>query len=194
MGVCLLCQKVFTDGRFFLLLLRLDQDIAAAARRAGCACGGVLHSATYRRKPRGVPAGLDDDGYAKRFSFCCAVDGCRLRVTPPSVRFLGRKVYLGAVVVLASALRHGLTRTRVARLHQLLGVSARTLGRWRTWWRTTFADSSWWRTMRARFAPPVAASALPGSLLERFPGVGWAPLVATLRFLSPMTTSSEVCG
>jgi len=31
-----------------------------------------------------------------RFSFCCARDGCRTRKTPPSFRFLGRKVYLAA--------------------------------------------------------------------------------------------------
>jgi hypothetical protein len=40
-----------------------------------------------------------------RFSFCCDRDGCRNRATPPSVRFLGRKVYLGAVVMLISASR-----------------------------------------------------------------------------------------
>ncbi|NLS97786.1 MAG: hypothetical protein GXX96_37065 [Planctomycetaceae bacterium] len=34
-------------------------------------------------------------------------DGCRKRTTPLSVRFLGRKVYLGAVVVLVAAMRQG---------------------------------------------------------------------------------------
>jgi hypothetical protein len=33
-----------------------------------------------------------DKGYGQRFSFCCAVGGCRKRTTPPSLRFLGRKV------------------------------------------------------------------------------------------------------
>jgi hypothetical protein len=28
----------------------------------------------------------------RRYSFCCAVDGCRSRATPPSLRFLGPKV------------------------------------------------------------------------------------------------------
>jgi hypothetical protein len=35
----------------------------------------------------------------QRFSFCCAVDGCRSRATPPSLRFLGPKVYIAAIVV-----------------------------------------------------------------------------------------------
>ena len=50
--------------------------------------------------------------YAERFSFCCAVDGCRKRATPPSLRFLGRKVYLATVVTLISAmLRSTLSNT-----------------------------------------------------------------------------------
>jgi len=39
------------------------------------------------------------------------------------VRYLGRRVYLGAVVVLVTAMIGGLTATRVARLRQWLGVS-----------------------------------------------------------------------
>jgi hypothetical protein len=40
-------------------------------------------------------------------SLCCSRDGCRRRMTPPSVRFLGRRVYLGAVLVLVSAMQQG---------------------------------------------------------------------------------------
>ena len=87
-------QALLADVRFHQLLLNFDHDMADAARSQGCACGGVLHSARYRRKPRGLPAGLDKKVYCWRFSFCCAVDGCRHRDTPPSLRFLGRRVYL----------------------------------------------------------------------------------------------------
>src|SRR5258708_31315061 len=48
------------------------------ARRGGCECGGVLHSARYRRKPRGGPSGLGA-AFAVRDSFCCAA--CRRRAT-----------------------------------------------------------------------------------------------------------------
>ena len=91
--------------RFWPFLLAVDQDLAQTTRQKGCACGGRLHRANYPRKPRGADD-LPPD-YACRFSFCCACDGCRKRVTPPSVRFLGRKVYLFAVVVLVSAMRQG---------------------------------------------------------------------------------------
>ena len=45
--------------------------------------------------------------------------------------------------------------------------------------------------MRGHFAPPVPASTLPGSLLQRFAGEGPAPLVALLRFVAPTTTTSD---
>jgi hypothetical protein len=38
--------------------------------------------------------------------------------------------------------------------------------------------------MRGRFVPPVLASALPRSLLERFAGAGSAPLVTLLQCLA----------
>src|SRR4249920_3425051 len=87
-------QALLADARFHEQLLVFDRDLAASARAARCRlCGGALHSGSYARKPRGGPAGLGQE-YAERFSFCCAVDGCRKRTTPPSLRFLGRKVYL----------------------------------------------------------------------------------------------------
>jgi hypothetical protein len=144
----------------------------------------VLHSARFRRKPRGGPAGLGEDD-ARRFSFCCAEDLCRSRKTPPSFRFLGRKAYLGAVVVLVSAMREGARAVR--ELTELFGVSRRTIGRWRTWWRCAFAASRFWRMAAAAFMPPVEVDRLPASLLERFAGDAATPLVALLRLLLPIT-------
>lgn len=112
-------------------------------------CGGRLHRANYPRKPRGSPAALGPD-YGRRFSFCCDRDACRKRTTPPSMRFLGRHVYLAAVFVLASAMRHGMTAVRAAKLTAWLGVSRRTLGRWRRWWLQTFVASEVWKRVCGR--------------------------------------------
>jgi hypothetical protein len=180
-----------TDATLYGVLQQIDEDLAATARGAGCPCGGVLHSARYPRKPRGGPAALGA-AYGKRLSFCCAVEGCRHRTTPPSARFLGRKVYLGAVVVLATALRHGPTPWRLRRLRELFGVSARTLARWRDFWRVAFAQSAFWRGASGRFVPPVAAAGLPGALLERFTGA--QPLALMLAFIAPITTTSYAGG
>lgn len=179
---------ILQDARLYELLHRLDVDLAHQARASGCRhCDGVLHSAHYGRKPRGGPPGLAAK-IDQRLSFCCARDGCRRRTTPPSVRFLGRRVYFGAVVLLASALRDGLTARRVRALRAQLGVDRRTLRRWRRWWQEAFVSSVFWRSARARFAPPVAEAALPASLLERFSAQSSpSSLVQALQFLAPIS-------
>jgi hypothetical protein len=189
-----LCQRLLRDTRLYALLLRCDRDLAEEVREAGCRCGGRLDSGHYPRKPRGgppIPERLrkDDPDHSRRLSLCCAV--CRRRTTPASVRFLGRRFYLAATVVLVSALRDGLTRHRVERLHELYDVSRRTLERWREWWLETFAKTDLWRAFRGRFAPPVDEGALPRSLLERFGGLTRRGLVATLRFLAPLGASEH---
>ena len=91
---------------------------------------GKVHSAHYWRKPRGRPCRLGRE-HDRRFSFCCAVDGCRSRATPPSLRFLGPKVYIAAIVVLIAILRHGATALRTRELTEVIGVDRRTVERWR---------------------------------------------------------------
>lgn len=185
-----MCQALLGDTRLFQLLARMDEDLAAQARAEGCACGGRLHRARYRRKPRGSPADVDAL-LAWRHSFCCAEAGCRRRKTPISVRFLGRRVYLGAVVLLATACEGGLSRRRVAALRERLGVSERTLRRWRTWWRETFPRTRFWRTARSGFVPPVAVGALPGSLVERFVGADERErAIRMLAFLGPLSAGA----
>jgi len=190
-----LYQTLLLDSKFFDLLLHLDEDLAGQAREAGCGCGGALHRASYRRKPRGGPKGLGQE-HEVRFSFCCAVEGCRRRVTPPSLRFLGRKVYYGIAVVLLPILMEGPTPKRVQRLQQLIGVSARTLRRWRRWWRGSVAGSRFFAGARGAFATPVVTEALPGSLLAAFSGLSEPAerLVAVLRWLTPLSAGSNRAG
>jgi hypothetical protein len=181
-----LYRTLLADARFYELLLAFDRDIAVAARAVGCArCGGVLHSARFRRKPRGGPAGLGE-AYDQRLSFCCASDLCRKRMTPPSFRFFGRKVYLGAVVVLVSAMRQGAIAAR--QLCETVGVGRRTIARWREWWRRAFVASPFWREVSAAFMPPVDQERPPVSVLERaFSGVAAEQLIAVRVWLLPIT-------
>jgi hypothetical protein len=186
-----LYAELLGEATLYEILQRVDEDLAAQARVAGCTCGGRLHSAVYPRKPRGGPAGLGT-GYETRLSYCCATEGCRRRTTPPSVRFLGRKVYLGAVVTLVSALRQGPNPTRVRVLQDLFGVGERTLRRWRQWWQKVFAEGSFWRAARGRFMPAVQPSELPRAVAERFGAETTDGLSRLLRFLSPISTDSCV--
>jgi hypothetical protein len=182
-----MCHGLLENASLYDRLLAIDQDLAAEARAAGCgACGGVLHSARYPRKPRGGPDALGPE-QATRLSFCCAARTCRRRTTPPSVRYLGRRVFWGAVVVLLTTLTSGITPRRAAELRTRLGVSARTLTRWRRWWRETFVTTAFWRGVQGRFLPPVERATLPASLLARFAGAAGPPLIATLKFLAPLT-------
>jgi hypothetical protein len=180
------------DARVFLVLLELDRELAAEARAQGCSCGGRLHSARYPRKPRrGVPLALREH-YRWRESLCCEREGCRRRTTPESLRFLGRRVYLGVLVVLVSAMTGGVTERRAAAMRALVGVSVRALQRWRAWWLQAFPETVFWREARGRMASPVDEGRLPASLLERFSGDGaGSGLLACLRFLAPITTSSR---
>ncbi len=181
------------DASFWLVLFSIDQDLAKSARQKACPCGGRLHCANYPRKPRGGGKDLPEE-YGYRLSFCCDRDGCRKRVTPPSVRFLGRKVYLGAVIVLVAAMRHGPSPRRVAELSRLFGADRRTIARWRVFWDEYFPQTAFWKVARARLVPTVEIALLPLSLLDAFlrgddPHEGWKRL---LQFLSPITIAGDV--
>jgi hypothetical protein len=182
---------LLTDLRFHQLLLGFDQDLARIACAQGCAyCRGILHSARYWRKPRGLPVGLGEE-YRQRFSFCCAVQECRKRKTPTSLRFLGPKVYGASIIVLVSVLR-GATAAPMRRLQELVGVSRRTVTRWQRWWRETFVNTAVWQVIRATLHEPVATDALPGSLLERFACDAESRLLSLLRSLGPLTGGAAV--
>ena len=183
-----LCQGYLADQPLRELLEKVDTELAAKVRQGGCLhCSGKLHRSDYKRKPRGGPK-KDEELY--RDSFCCDQDGCRKRHTPPSVRFLGRRVYWGFVVVLVSAMQHGLKPERVGVLRKQLGIDRRTLERWRAWWLETFVQSSFWKAARARFMPLLCEKTLPLALCQAFKPDRRDRLLKLLRFLSPITTPS----
>ena len=176
------------SASFWSFLLAVDDDLARETRKEGCPCGGRLHSANYLRKPRGTPAQLPEQ-QRQRLSFCCDRDGCRKRATPPSVRFLGRKVYLTAIVILISAMRQGPSPRRVRELSARFGADESTIARWQTFWREHFPQTPFWKVERASFVTVGEIVSLPYSLVDAFlrrhpPREGW---ILLLRFLSPIT-------
>jgi hypothetical protein len=180
------CQCHLADQKLWDLLEKIDTETAGAMREKGCPhCGGKLHLADYERKPRGGP------GWDRRHSFCCAAEGCRRRRTPPSVRFLGRRVYAGFVVVLMSAMVHGLKPERVRVVQEKLGIDPRTLKRWREWWLSGFVEGWFWKAARVRFMPILCERTLPWSLGLRFGIESVRGLAKLLGFLAPLTGSSE---
>ena len=178
---------------FFRALEAVDARLAAEVGGAGCPrCGGRLHQSNYWRKPRGglvAPALCP----SLRLSFCCGREGCRRRATPPSVRFLGRRVYWGAVVIVASVVSRVTKGAPFApaAAEPETGVPRRTRRRWVGWWRGTFPSSAVFVAVSGRLVPAVARDQLPGSLLERMEGEGLAPLGFLLRWLTPLTTRAR---
>jgi hypothetical protein len=179
--------NVIQEPSFFQFLAAIDADLASRTRIRGCGfCGGVLHSACYPRKPRGGSVELETTTPTMRQSFCC--DKCRRRTTPESVRFLGRRVYPGFIMVLLSAMQSGVTDKLTNELRLSLGVARRTLQRWLQWWREIFVRTLFWTLCRGRFMPPVEHASLPNSLLERFSDMdAQSQLVRCLQFLAPLS-------
>ena len=184
-----MCQGVLQDPAFFKFLLCIDQDRAAAVQALGCpCCGGPLHVGDFERKPRGPLR--DPLVSAIRLSFCCG--HCRLRCMPASVRFLGRRVYWGVVVLLATALCSGLSLRRGRQLTQQLSVPVLTLLRWRRWWLSEFTRTAVWQELRGKLLPPLAAAELPAGLLQRVVALDTPTAMAMiLRWLAPLSTLTE---
>jgi len=122
-----------------------------------------------------------------RFSLCCGREGCRKRSTPPSVRFLGRRVYLGAVVIVASLVAHALGAARAIRA--ATAIPPRTTRRWLGWWRGPFLHTEVFVAIRARLVS-VDIDELPRSIVDRFPGSMADQVRAMLQLLAPITTGS----
>jgi len=182
------------DGRrFFRLQQEIDLDECRRVQALGCPdCGGPLDRNDHARKPRGLPfQHFDSD--PRRLNLCCR--HCRAHNMPESVVYLGRRVYVGVVLVLASILVSGLTPRRLVRVQADLGVSAQTVRRWRQWWQNGFVESRFWAARRGWLVPPVAVLDLPNDLVGRFvrrPGI--SRLLALLRFLSPLTVTLREGG
>lgn len=168
-------HEVRLDDELLSRLHDLDLDLTAAVQRAGCVhCGGRLDRADFPRKVRGLPA-TAEVFFEVRFGLCCSQQGCRRRSLPPSVRFLGRKLYAAVVIVLACIAEH------IDRHWQ----ETRRVARWLHWWRRGFGRSSRFADIRGRLAAPLEVSALPRALLERIEAadrdrrlVGFLALVA----------------
>jgi len=155
-------------------LEELDAQLVRETQRQGCpSCGGRLDRADFPRKPRGLPAEAEVF-FERRYALCCSREGCRRRTLPPSVRFLGRIVYV-ALAVLAACLSAALSRR---------WQETRRIARWLGWWRGQLGRSRAFMRLRGHFASPVEVSALPASLAEQFGGRSSAQLRAILLLLA----------
>jgi hypothetical protein len=107
----------------------IDVLIAAAIQATRCPlCGGPLRAGSYQRKPRGHVEPLDGST-TLRLSLSCGRDGCRHRVTPPSVLFWGGLVYSGPAVL--ALLCTPPNSAEEEQLRHDMGCSRQSICRWR---------------------------------------------------------------
>ena len=174
------------------VLLALDERAAERVRVSGCThCGARLDVANYPRKVRGLSAEGETAGaYEIRFSLCCSRDGCRHRATPPSVRFLGRKVYVALAMLLVSTGRAADTGSPPAIAVTRDAPSWATRRRYRRWWAVEFFATPWFAEMAGRFAEPLDVVDAAASLLDHFMGSLRERAVGLLRLVSPLSTKS----
>lgn len=168
------------DINFFQLLDAEDARVTAAVKEGGCLrCGDRLDQANYPRKPRGGDMGVAGEVFDRRRSVCCARDGCRRRRTPPSLVFLGRRIYLAITVVVAAWRTAGSG-----------SPPRRTVGRWRSWF-AALRDTPWWAVQRGRLWPPIEpAELLPAAIIERMLGVSNRPIAEALTATVRIVTAS----
>jgi len=192
-------MSILQSPKQYQHLKRIDEDIAAKYALTPCRkCRprrrkpGTLHRSNYTRKPRGFAAGKEP-ATCMRDSFCCSAEGCRKRTTPPSVRFMKSRLYLGVVVALVAAMRHGPNAVRMKVLEDHLGVDRTTVARWCRWWREDFVDTPFWKGFRRMLVPRPDATLLPGSLWERW-GRTRAGMLEMLKALGPITTATGPDG
>ena len=177
----------------FHLLHRIDVDLADGVQSQGCAhCDGPLHDAHYPRKPRGCPVEIPRR-YERRLSKCCGEEGCRRRSLPPSVLFMGRRVFWAPVILVVTTLRQQRsTGSGAKKLKELLGVSKETLERWMRFYREVFPASESWRRVRGLVGGEVRDQELPSGLLEQFMARFEEPeraVAGCLRFLATGSSS-----
>jgi len=161
--------ELLQKASLFSLLHRIDMDLARQHQQGGCPyCSGPLHHGNYMRKPRGGPDGIPEECNL-RLSLCCGQEGCRRRSPPPSVRFMGQRVYWGCVILVTMTLRQGRPDGMSAnKLKELFGVTRLTIKRWVGYFRDVFPFCARWQRLRGRVSSSVRDSDLPGALVRFF--------------------------
>jgi hypothetical protein len=132
---------------------KIAQEFIKTAQCKKCGCC-IFYQSDYPRKPRGFPEEIEknipDIFFSIRISYRCS--NCRKRITPPSIRYLGRKIYISVLILLASRLIEqgreaegiGITLKAIKAILEDF-VPARTVNRWLTWWQESVWQSPIWK-------------------------------------------------
>lgn len=185
--------EFYFETIFWLAIYAIDEQITKLFHTQFCnRCPnkGKLYRSDYPRKPRGVPSSVEHL-FQFRFSFCCAI--CRRRNTPPSIRFLGRRVYVAIFIIL-------ILFPGAANLHEKLAqlppqsFAKITFHRWITWWSCIIPFSAVWKKLVGILPPNIENQFLPLFIMEQFikkySDIEKA-IQAMLEFISPISVPRD---
>ena len=182
-------QNFLFKSSFHALLIKIDLQLADICSKKCCVyCGGKLHQADYPRSPMGIPAEFRNQ-YSLRISFCCA--DCRRRITPPSVRFFGRRWYPAPLFIFISIMTCGINKRRIVLIEKYFGIVVRetTWRRWRKWWRYEFVITKFWQQEKGLLPPTneIIQGIFPRVIFNLYRGNVEQKILLFLPFLSPLT-------
>lgn len=187
--------KFYFDAILWEKLYNIDKEIANFFHGSPCQendCPGKLNWANYLRKPRGVIDSVES-WLMLKFSLCCSQQGCRTRSTPPSVRFLGRRVYIALFIMLMLLPEDDADVAKVQEKIITLppkSFDKSTFRRWFTWWNTTIPRSPIWKKMVGTLPANVDNQFLPTFIMKEFIEKHVdieKSVTAMLEFISPIS-------
>jgi len=105
--------------------------------------------------------------------------------------FLGRRVYVACIVLVAVALQQNSLRT-AQQVETMLGVPMRTLRRWMTWFRNEYLRTRQWLLRQGFIVTSSAPGRVIGELLDRFMAGATDPHQGLVNFIRFMTVDPKI--
>lgn len=180
-------SKINFDIAFSEALYQEDKKIAQRFYKQNCQydCSGIYYTSNYPRKPRGITP-ESEHHYNFRFSFCCS--NCRLRFTPETVRFLGRKVYVALFIMMILSTNEKLQNELIELPPQ--SIAPITFKRWIVWWDLIVQKSPAWKKLVGLLSANIENIFLPLFIVDQFiqDTVDFnKSVLSMLEFISPIS-------
>lgn len=134
----MMVAQLLSSAKFCEFLFTLDFFLFEAVKKKRCLhCGGVLHTANYKRKVFGngiaTPAVFEI-----RLAACCS--WCRKRCFVPSIRFFERRGACALHFLLALLFLQKPSARNLSKLKKMLPISSSTIARWREYFIEKFPE------------------------------------------------------
>ena len=185
--------QIYLEASFWLLLSDIDEKIAHFYHQLPCFyCAKRMYWGNYPRKPRGLPP-MAEDIFAFRYGHCCS--GRRRRRTPPSARFLGRRVYVASFIMMIFCPDTSNDNDHMKLVDSVsVGMDLITPIRWISWWSLDIPVSSIWKKICGLLGINISNEFLPHFISHQFAKKNInaeKAVLALLEFLAPIAVPKD---